>query len=90
MKTRALGAQGLTVSAEGLGCMGMSAFYGSFDDDESTRTLERALELGVTFLDTADVYGPYTNERLVGVATRWCWRRSSGTRSTTRARAPAR
>ena len=95
MKTRALGAQGLIVSAEGLGCMGMSAFYGSFDDDESTRTLERALELGVTFFDTADVYGPYTNERLLGAALagrrdEGCWRRSSGTRSTTRARAPAR
>ena len=68
MKTRALGSQGMTVSAEGLGCMGMSAFYGAFDDTESTATLHRALDLGVTFLDTADVYGPYTNERLVGAA----------------------
>jgi aryl-alcohol dehydrogenase-like predicted oxidoreductase len=66
MKTRALGSQGLTVSAQGLGCMGMSAFYGAFDDTESTATLQRALDLGVTFLDTADAYGPYTNERLVG------------------------
>ncbi len=65
MKTRALGSQGLTVSAEGLGCMGMSAFYGAFDDGESTATLHRALDLGVTFLDTADVYGPFTNERLL-------------------------
>ncbi len=68
--TRALGSQGLTVSAEGLGCMGMSAFYGAFDDTESTATLHRALDLGVTFLDTADAYGPYTNERLVGAAIR--------------------
>lgn len=68
MRTRALGSQGLTVSAEGLGCMGMSAFYGAFDDAESTATLHRALDLGVTFLDTADAYGPYTNERLVGAA----------------------
>jgi aryl-alcohol dehydrogenase-like predicted oxidoreductase len=66
MKTRALGSQGLTVSAQGLGCMGMSAFYGAFDDTESTATLQRALDLGVTFLDTADAYGPYTNERLIG------------------------
>jgi aryl-alcohol dehydrogenase-like predicted oxidoreductase len=68
MRTRALGSQGLTVSAQGLGCMGMSAFYGAFDDAESTATLHRALDLGVTFLDTADMYGPYTNERLVGAA----------------------
>ena len=68
MDTRALGAQGLTVSAEGLGCMGMSAFYGAFDDAESTATISRALDLGVTFLDTADMYGPHTNERLVGAA----------------------
>ena len=70
MHHRALGSQGLTVSAEGLGCMGMSAFYGPFDDAESTATLHRALELGVTFFDTADVYGPHTNERLVGQALR--------------------
>ncbi|MEX2290166.1 MAG: aldo/keto reductase [Mycobacteriales bacterium] len=66
MKQRALGVQGLSVPAQGLGCMGMSAFYGAFDDAQSARTLERALELGVTFLDTADAYGPYTNERLLG------------------------
>jgi len=66
MRKRALGSQGLTVSAEGLGCMGMSAFYGPFDDTESTATLHRALDLGVTFLDTADGYGPFTNERLIG------------------------
>jgi aryl-alcohol dehydrogenase-like predicted oxidoreductase len=65
MEKRALGTQGLTVSAEGLGCMGMSAWYGAFDDAESTATLHRALDLGVTFLDTADVYGPWTNERLL-------------------------
>ena len=68
MQQRALGSQGLTVSAEGLGCMGMSAFYGAFDDTESTKTIHRALDLGMTFLDTADVYGPFTNERLVGRA----------------------
>jgi len=70
MQQRALGAQGLTVSAEGLGCMGMSAYYGAFDDTENLATLHRALELGVTFLDTADVYGPWTNERLVGQVVR--------------------
>jgi aryl-alcohol dehydrogenase-like predicted oxidoreductase len=68
MRTRTLGSKGLTVSAEGLGCMGMSAFYGAHDDAESTATLHRALDLGVTFFDTADVYGPWTNERLVGAA----------------------
>ncbi|MEO6880462.1 MAG: aldo/keto reductase [Mycobacteriaceae bacterium] len=61
--TRRLGA--LEVSAEGLGCMGMSAFYGDRDDTESTATLHRALDLGVTLLDTADMYGPHTNERLL-------------------------
>jgi aryl-alcohol dehydrogenase-like predicted oxidoreductase len=65
MDTRALGQQGLTVSAQGLGCMGMSAWYGAFDDAESTATLHRALDLGITLLDTADVYGPLTNERLL-------------------------
>ena len=70
MDTRALGGQGLVVSAEGLGCMGMSAFYGAHDDEESTATIRRALELGVTFFDTADIYGPWTNERLVGQALR--------------------
>ncbi|HEY8317683.1 MAG TPA: aldo/keto reductase [Amnibacterium sp.] len=67
MEQRTLG-QGLAVSAEGLGCMGMSAFYGAHDDEESTATIRRALELGITFFDTADVYGPWTNERLVGKA----------------------
>jgi len=67
METRTLG-QGLEVSAEGLGCMGMSEFYGTTDEDEALRTIHRALELGVTFLDTADMYGPFTNEKLVGRA----------------------
>ena len=58
----------LTVSALGLGCMGMSDFYGTRDEAEATRTIHRALDLGVTFLDTADMYGPFTNERLVGAA----------------------
>src|SRR5436305_12423036 len=65
---RPLGSQGLTVSAQGLGCMGMSEFYGAGDRDESVATINRALDLGVTFLDTADVYGPHTNEELVGSA----------------------
>ena len=65
---RALGAQGLTVSAQGLGCMGMSEFYGAGDRGESVATIHRALDLGVDFLDTADVYGPHTNEELVGSA----------------------
>src|SRR5437879_2259784 len=66
MDTRGLGNEGLRVSAIGLGCMGMSAFYGDRDDDESLRTLERALEHGVTFFDTSDMYGPHTNEELLG------------------------
>jgi aryl-alcohol dehydrogenase-like predicted oxidoreductase len=61
METRKLGNQGLQVSAEGLGCMGMSEFYGQTDEPESIATIHRALELGVTFLDTADMYGPFTN-----------------------------
>ena len=68
MDKRKLGREGLEVSALGLGCMGMSAFYGTTDDEESLATIHRALELGVTLLDTADVYGPFTNERLVGQA----------------------
>ncbi|SDT67052.1 aldo/keto reductase [Jiangella sp. DSM 45060] len=65
---RALGRSGLTVSALGLGCMGMSQSYGPGDDTESVATIHRALDLGVTFLDTADMYGPYVNEELVGRA----------------------
>jgi aryl-alcohol dehydrogenase-like predicted oxidoreductase len=68
METRRLGGQGLEVSEQGLGCMGMSEFYGTRDEGEAIATIHRALELGVTFLDTADMYGPFTNERLVGRA----------------------
>jgi aryl-alcohol dehydrogenase-like predicted oxidoreductase len=68
MKTRKLGKQGLAVSIVGLGCMGMSEFYGARDDQESIATIHRALDLGVTLLDTADVYGPHLNEELVGRA----------------------
>jgi aryl-alcohol dehydrogenase-like predicted oxidoreductase len=67
MRKRTLG-QGLEVSAIGLGCMGMSEFYGTADEGDATATIHRALELGVTLLDTADMYGPFTNERLVGRA----------------------
>ncbi|HET9719128.1 MAG TPA: aldo/keto reductase [Solirubrobacteraceae bacterium] len=68
MEQRKLGTQGLEVSAEGLGCMGMSEFYGDADEQESIATIHRALDLGVNLLDTADIYGPHTNEVLVGQA----------------------
>ena len=68
MNRRNLGSEGLVVSALGLGCMGMSEFYGTGDEDESIATIHRAIELGIDFLDTADIYGPFTNERLVGKA----------------------
>ena len=68
MERRKLGSQGLEVSAEGLGCMGMSEFYGPADETEAIATIHRALELGVDFLDTTDMYGPFANERLVGRA----------------------
>ena len=68
--TRTLGREGLVVSAQGLGCIGMSEFYADRDDTESLATIDRALELGITFLDTADMYGPYLNEELIGRALR--------------------
>jgi len=68
MKSRRLGTNGPTVSAIGLGCMGMSEFYGTGDEQESLATIDRALDLGINMLDTADVYGPFTNEELVGRA----------------------
>jgi len=68
MEQRTLGSQGLTVGVQGLGCMGMSAFYGATDEAESLATIDRALELGVTLLDTAESYGPFRNEILLGKA----------------------
>jgi len=68
MEERKLGSQGLAVSAQGLGCMGMSEFYGSADESEAIATIHRAIDIGVTLFDTADMYGPFTNEQLVGTA----------------------
>ena len=68
MESRNLGSEGLVVSELGLGCMGMSEFYGTGDEGESLATIRRALELGINFIDTADMYGPFTNEKLVGEA----------------------
>src|SRR5579871_154852 len=89
---RKLGSQGLEVSALGLGCLGMSQSYGTPDDTESVATIHRALELGVTFFDTAEVYGPFKNEVLLGralqgkrsqavIATKFGWRIEDSKRS---------
>ena len=87
MQNVPLGSQGLTVSRQGLGCMGMSEFYGRRDDAESIATIHRALELGVTFLDTSDMYGPHQTSgwsarRSPAAATRSSWPRSSGSSAT--------
>lgn len=68
MENRKLGSQGLITSQIGLGCMGMSDFYGTINNEENMQVLDRSIELGITFWDTADVYGPHTNEELVGKA----------------------
>ena len=68
MKIKSLGPQGLKASAMGLGCMGMSDFYGPQNDEESIKTIHKAFDLGITFFDTADMYGPFKNEILVGKA----------------------
>src|SRR2546430_7460295 len=89
MNKRKLGSQGLVVSAEGLGCMGMSQSYGPADEQESLATIDRALELGIDFFDTAEVYGPHINEELVGralhgkrdkvvIATKFGWKIEDG------------
>jgi aryl-alcohol dehydrogenase-like predicted oxidoreductase len=89
MNKRTLGSQGLVVSAEGLGCMGMSQSYGPADEQESLATIDRALKLGIDFFDTAEVYGPYINEELLGralrgrrdqviIATKFGWKIESG------------
>jgi aryl-alcohol dehydrogenase-like predicted oxidoreductase len=68
MDQRNLGSEGLVASSLGLGCMGMSEFYGTANEEESIATIHRTIELGINFLDTADMYGPFTNEKLVGKA----------------------